>query len=168
MKIKNLLLSLIILLSAVSFSANAKENSKLAKIKITNEEKADNREDLQMIDFKKLYDQAENYYKLAKAWNILKCQPKSGFICTKHECKRKDSTAHVILDKKNKTVSRCENENCEKFEAEFEQTGSFINIQSKGPIGSLIRILGDSRYKEITTVGLDAYIANGECAVINE
>lgn len=149
--------------------ANAKtQNNKLADIKINNQQDNDNREELHSVDLEKLYKDAENYYKLAKAWQKLKCEPKSGFICTKHECKRKDISAHIILDKKNKTVSRCENENCETFVAQFEQTGSFVNIQSKGPIGSLIRILGDSRYKEITTVGLDAYIANGNCTIYNE
>jgi hypothetical protein len=44
----------------------------------------DNREDLSAVDFTKLFNEAQNYYKLAKNWKILKCEPKSGFICTKH------------------------------------------------------------------------------------
>jgi hypothetical protein len=115
---------------------------------------------------KKLFQEAENYFKLAKAWKQLKCEPKSGFICTKHECKRRDIKSTITLDKDKKTVTRCEEEKCEVFEAEFEQTGSFVNVQSKGAIGSIVRILGDSRYKEITTVGLDAYISNGNCNLV--
>lgn len=169
MKTKILFIIAFVLSSSLVNSANAKnQNNKLSDIKISNSQSKDEREELHSIDLEKLYKDAENYYKLAKSWQKLKCLPKSGFICTKHECKRKDISAHIILDKKQKTVSRCENENCETFTAEFEQTGSFVNIQSKGPVGSLIRILGDSRYKEITTVGLDAYIANGNCEIYNE
>ena len=119
------------------------------------------------FDFQKLYDEAEAYFKASKAWKVLKCQPKSGFVCTKRECLKRDIKAFLILDKKKKTISRCEGKICENFPAEFNQTGVFFNIQTEGPIGTLIRTLGDSRYKEVTTVGLDAYIANGECVVIN-
>ncbi len=130
--------------------------------------KKDSREEIKPFDFNKLFADAESYFKAAKAWKVIKCEPKSGFLCTKHECKKRDIKASIILDKKAKTITRCEGENCESFSAEFEQTGVFFNVQSKGPIGTLIRILGDSRYKEITTVGLDAYIANGNCEVVPE
>jgi hypothetical protein len=72
------------------------------------------------------------------------------------------------LDKKKETITRCDGKMCESFGAEFKQTGVFFNIQTEGPIGTLIRVLGDNRYKEITTVGLDAYIANGNCEVVTE
>lgn len=117
------------------------------------------------FDFPKLFSEAETYFNAAKAWEKLKCEPKSGFICTKRECPKRESDAFLILDKKKKLVTRCEKDVCESFKAEFDQTGVFFNIKAKGPIGTLIRILGDSRYKEITTVGLDAYIANGNCEV---
>jgi hypothetical protein len=133
-----------------------------------NAKKTDTREPIQQLDFNKLFKDTEKYYNDAKAWKKIKCEPKSGFICTKHECKKRDARHVVILDKKAKTITRCEDKNCESFEAEFEQTGVFFNIQSKGPVGTLIRVLGDYRYKEITTVALDAYIANGECTVVSE
>ena len=88
----------------------------------------DNREDLSAVDFTKLFNEAQNYYKLAKNWKILKCEPKSGFICTKHECKRRDISSYIILDKNKNSITRCDKENCETFEAQFEQTGSFVNI----------------------------------------
>lgn len=170
MKLKILLLTLSSL--SILFCGNAYSKTKLTTEKLTDieiiksEKKTDEREDLGAVDFNKLFSEAQNYYKLAKEWKILKCSPKSGFICSKHECKRRDIFSNIILDKNKKTVSRCEKDICETFEAEFEQTGSFINVQSKGAIGSIIRILGDSRYKEITTVGLDAYIANGNCELV--
>jgi hypothetical protein len=121
---------------------------------------------LKSFDFQKVYKEAEKYYQDAKAWEKIKCEPKSGFICTKRDCVKRDIKAYLILDKKEKTISRCESKDvCETFPAQFNQTGVFFNVQSDGPVGTLIRILGDYRYKEITTIGLDAYIANGECVV---
>ncbi len=119
---------------------------------------------IQNFDFQKLFEEADKIYKISKAWKKIKCEPKTGFVCTKKECVKKDISTTLILDKKKETITRCDKQgNCEDFEAEFKQTGVFFNVQTEGPIGTIVRIFGDSRYKEITTVGLDAYIANGEC-----
>jgi hypothetical protein len=131
-------------------------------------DKVDNREEIRSFEFDKLFLQAEKYFKEAKAWQKIECTPKSGFVCDKHECSKRQNKAILTLDKKNETITRCEGKNCESFPAQFEQTGIYFNIQTKGPVGTLIRILGDSRYKEITTIALDAYITNGECKVISQ
>jgi hypothetical protein len=166
MKLK--LSSIVILSLFVSSSAFAKVGS------ITNENinkktsQNSNSEEIKTPDLDKLFADAEKYHKAAKTWKKIKCEPKSGFLCSKHECVKRDIKASLILDKEKKVITRCEGQNCESFGAEFEQTGVYYNIQSKGPIGTLIRVLGDSRYKEISTVALDAYVANGECAVVAE
>lgn len=121
---------------------------------------------LQGTDLSKVFAEAEKYFKAAQNWQKLKCEPKSGFICTKRECPKREVFTYLLLDKKTKTITRCEKDVCESFPAEFRQTGVFMNVQTEGPVGTLIRVLGDSRYKEITTVGLDAYIANGNCEVV--
>ncbi|NBV06906.1 MAG: hypothetical protein EBS06_06710 [Proteobacteria bacterium] len=136
---------------------------------ITKKHKSSLEEDVPAIqgtDLTKVFAEAEKYFKAAQAWEKLKCEPKSGFICTKRECPKREVFTYLILDKKAKTITRCEKDICESFPAEFRQSGVFTNVQTEGPVGTLIRILGDSRYKEITTVGLDAYIANGNCEVI--
>lgn len=150
---------LVVLFFTWSFSSFAKSEEKLDPIEETR---------IQPFDFAKVFDEAEKYFKAAKAWKKLKCTPKTGFICTKKECNKRDTQITIILDKKKETISRCDEKNCETFDAEFKQTGVFFNVQTEGPIGTLIRVLGDSRYKEITTAGLDAYIANGECEVVIE
>jgi hypothetical protein len=162
MKIKSLFL--FVLCAVFATQAFAKKD----KATMIGNEKVISESELKSFDFQKVYQEAETYFKAAKAWEKLKCEPKSGFICTKRECPKKEIKAYLILDKKEKTISRCEGKNCETFAAQFNQTGVFYNIQSDGPVGTLIRILGDSRYKEITTVGLDAYIANGNCEVIRD
>lgn len=164
MKNKILITLILSLFAFPSFAKTAIDPDLNIDLKV---KKSDDREDIQQFDFGKLFTDAEKYYRDAKAWKKIKCEPKSGFICTKHECKKRDAVYTLILNKEEKTVTRCEGKNCETFEATFEQTGVFFNIQSKGPVGSLIRVLGDYRYKEIATVGLDAYIANGECVLDN-
>ena len=169
LKFMKLFICFFSLLSFIVSQGFAKEIDLNNKIKNTDlsSKKTDSREGIQEIDFKKLFSDAENYFNSAKAWKKLKCSPKSGFICTKHECKKREIKSFLILDKENKIIKRCEKENnCERFKAEFEQTGVYFNVQTSGPVGTLIRVLGDSRFKEISTVGLDAYIANGNCEVI--
>ncbi len=165
------LFSIFVFFSNNSFAKeiDLKDKVKNTDLNVKKTQENDNREPIQQIDFKKLFSDAENYFNKAKAWQKLKCEPKSGFICTKHECKKREIKAFLILDKKNKIIKRCENDKfCERFKAEFEQTGVYFNIQTSGPVGTLIRVLGDSRFKEIASVGLDAYIANGNCNVIAE
>lgn len=119
-------------------------------------------------DLQKIFAEAEVYFKASKAWKAIKCTPKSGFICTKRECAKRDIKSYVVLNKKAATIKRCDSEYCEEFPAVYNQTGIYFNVQSDGPVGTLIRVLGDSRYKEVSAIGLDAYIANGECVVISE
>ncbi len=141
------------------------------KIVATKKSKSSIEEDvpsLQGTDLSKVFAEAEKYFTAAKNWQKLRCEPKSGFLCTKRECPKREVFTHLILDKKAKTITRCEKDVCESFPAQIKQTGVFTNVQTEGPVGTLIRVLGDSRYKEITTVGLDAYIANGNCEVITE
>lgn len=167
MKIKSLFF--LLALSLFTSQAFAKENE--IKTNINTElgtAKKDTREKIEPFDFAKLFSDAETYFKQAKSWQKLKCEPKSGFICTKHECKKRDIKATLVLDKKENSITRCEGATCETFTAQFNQTGVFFNVQTEGPIGTLIRVLGDNRYKEITTIGLDAYIANGNCEVVTE
>ena len=166
MKIKILITLIFALFSTQAFATKSIDPDLNVELIV---KKKDDRDGLEKFDFKKLFENAERYYKEAKAWKKIKCEPKSGFICTKHACKARPSQYYLILDKEEETVTRCDkDDNCESFEAEFEQTGVFFNIQAKGPVGTLIRVLGDYRYKEIATVGLDAYIANGECLVVPE
>lgn len=158
---------LIALFSLLTSQVFAKENAIKSKIDthldIT---KVDDREEIKPFQYGKLFAQAEKLFKAAKSWHKIRCVPKSGFMCDKHECNERESTTILTLDKENETVMRCEGKNCETFEAAYEQNGVYYNIQTKGPVGTLIRVLGDYRYKEITTIALDAYVANGECEVL--
>ena len=122
------------------------------------------------INFRRISIEMEEFVRSSRKWQKLKCMPKTGFVCTKWDCLEREVNNFIILDKKNKKISSCEIANpnqCNIYDANFDGAGIFFNIQSKGDSGVLIRVLGDSRYKSIATVMLDAYIANGECTEIN-
>lgn len=124
--------------------------------------------DIKTFDFQKIFKRANKYYDAAIKWERVKCVPQSVFVCTKRECPRLDvkKDSFMILDKKQKSVALCRDKFCNYFSAEFEQTGVFVNVQIKELVGIYIKVLGDSRYKEISMVGLDSYITNGNCAPV--
>ena len=152
--------SFLILFTLFSFNALAES---AISYKIVRDKHNPRDEKLQEFDFKEVLKKAQKYRKESSDWKKLKCTPRTGFLCAKWSCKKRKVSSYLILDKEKQTVARCEDDACETIAAEFTQAGIYYNIHVSGPIGSLIRILGNSRYKEITTVGLDAYIGNGEC-----
>ena len=154
---------LLIFLTIFSFDALAQT---AVSYKIIRGEKNPRDEKIQTLDFDDVFKKAQKYRKESTSWKKLKCSPKTGFLCAKWSCKKREVSSYLILDKESQKITRCDEENCESIDAHFEPAGIYYNVHAKGPLGSLIRILGNSRYKEITTVGLDAYIGNGECEEI--
>jgi hypothetical protein len=175
MKIKSLLVLIVIFLtiSVIAFAKTTSESSlKLEGTELKTPKIAkDNNKNLtvnQEETLEQTLKEVETYMNAARKWEKLKCIPKTNFICTKRECLKKNIFVWLILDKNKGTVSRCEGQDrCYTYEANFSQSGVNINIQGKDPIGSMVKVLGDNRYKEIATIGLDAYISNGECEVID-
>lgn len=175
MKMKSLLsLVAILLLSSPVFAKTASETFvklkgaelKTPKIVSGNDK---NLKVNQEASLEETLKEVDAYMSAARKWEKLKCIPKTNFICTKKECLKRNIFVWLILDKNKGTVSRCEDkDHCYTYEASFLQSGVNINIQGREPIGSMIKVLGDSRYKEIATIGLDAYISNGECEVYKE
>ena len=81
MKIKSAIY--FVLFTILASSSFAKERGINPELRIDLNQK-DDREEIHSFDFTKLFNDAEVYFKAAKAWNKLKCQPKNGFIFTKH------------------------------------------------------------------------------------
>ena len=128
-----------------------------------------NIEDVKTFDFERVLEETEKYFNAAHRWTKIKCTPKSSFVCTKRQCPElKDNNSHFVIDKKKETLSICRNQNCKLFKAIISNVGVFNTIKIKGSDGMLLRVLGDNRYKEITMIGLDAYISNGECVDFDE
>ena len=169
MKIKFLTTIFALCLATSSFAATANSKHKQAEPK-SPEYYNSTRSiiDVKTFDFDKIFKEADAYFDAAQKWKTVKCIPQTMFVCSKHECpklKLVDSSA-IVVDKDKKTLALCHNKICQYYNAEFEQTGVFINVKVKDVNGVAIRILGDSRFKEIAIVGLDAYITNGECIVL--
>ncbi|MBL6664231.1 MAG: hypothetical protein ISQ34_00105 [Rickettsiales bacterium] len=160
---KSLFNFLFILFTLFSFNVSAES---AVSYKIIRDENNPRDEKIKKLDFDDVFKQAQQYRRESMSWKKLKCTPRTGFLCAKWSCKKKDVSSYLILDKDSKQITRCSEEDCESISAKFEPAGIYYNIHAEGPLGSLIRILGNSRYKEITTVGLDAYIGNGECEEI--
>ena len=175
MKIKFLtaIIALCLAASPLSFakeSAQQKTKEAAAREKILSENvSAQDIEKIKTFNFEKVFAEVDKYFEAAKGWRSLKCIPQSGFICSKRECPKikLDEPSCLILDRKAKTIALCHNKICRYYPATYEQTGVFINVKVEDSVGLYLRILGDSRFKEITMVGLDAYIANGNCEKIN-
>ncbi len=163
MKFTSALLFLSLIFSSNAFAKEDKVATKLDPKEVHSIKKP---EKAKSFDFDKVMKKAEGYYDAAKKWKKLECHAKSGFVCTKHDCIKRPTKAVLTLDRKEDSVRRCEGSLCDDFEAEFDQTGIFVDVTSEGPIGSSIRVLGDSRYKEIAIIGLDVYVGNGECKTI--
>lgn len=172
MKIKALLLSLLLFFGshkAFSKERIMKESVNLGTsygLNLSNKDYFDPK--LRTFNFEKVMKEAKAYFEAASSWKKLKCTAKNSFVCTKNACFSKKTQSYAILDRKKGMIHRCEGKVCDNIPAKFNQLGVFVNIQSKGVIGTTIRVLGDNRYKEIATVGLDAYIANGNCEVVIE
>ncbi|MSP33794.1 MAG: hypothetical protein EXR06_02685 [Rickettsiales bacterium] len=145
----------------------AKTEAKKSSTKIDSKD-AKNIEDIKTFDFERIFREANDYFIAAQKWKTIKCIPQSMYVCSKHECPKLKllDNAAIVIDKNNKTIALCRNKICQYYDAELNQTGVFVNVKVKGINGILTRILGDSRFKQISVVGLDAYITNGTCEAI--
>jgi hypothetical protein len=167
------LTSVILLIQALAISNLFAQNYKLESsaqkeiLKSVNLEEKDDRENIEEFDFNQLFADARKFYSASQNWKKIKCEPINGFICAKHTCQERKPSTHLVIDKVKEVVKRCEDKRCEEFPARFTQLGVYYEVEAGGPIGTDIRILGDSRYKEIVMVGLDAYISNGNCEIVN-
>ncbi len=89
--------------------------------------------DLKTFDFERIFAQADKFFDAAQNWRVLKCFPKTGFLCSKRECpqmKMVEASA-IVMNKDQKTLALCRNKICEYYPAEFVQTGVFINVKVK-------------------------------------
>ena len=163
MKIKFFAAILAIYLATNPFLSLAAES-----LKATETSSDVNISNIKTFDFERIFKEADAYFEAAQKWRTVKCIPKTMFVCAKHDCtklKPIESTA-LVVDKDKKTLALCHNKICQYYSAKFEQTGVFINVEAKDVNGIFIRILGNSRFKEIAMIGLDSYITNGECELL--
>lgn len=100
-------------------------------------------------------------------WEILKCKPKKVLACEGTNCtKGKLSSIYLILNRAEKTFSRCDRQGCDTYEALFSTSGIYVNIQGKTPIGQIIKVQGKRKFVEFITAGFGGLLYQGTCKEI--
>lgn len=112
------------------------------------------------------FDQINEDIQTVDAWQKLKCTPKTRLDCDRTNCTQSQPVVYLILDRQNKTYSRCDTKGCDSYDAIFGSNGIYTNIQASSPTGGMIKVLGNREYIEMTTIGLDSIFQNGSCVEI--
>ena len=112
------------------------------------------------------FDQISEDIKTVDVWQKLQCAPKNRLDCVGTNCTQSQPIVYLILDRPNKTYSRCDSGGCDTHDANFASGGIYTNIQALIPNGGLIKILGNREYIEMATFGLSSVFQSGSCSEI--
>ena len=112
------------------------------------------------------FGQINEDYKTVDAWKKLQCTPKTRLDCVGTNCTQSKPIVYLILDRSNKTFSRCDTKGCDSYDANFGSGGIFTNIQPRNPSGMMIKVLGNREYIEMVTIGLSTVFQDGRCSEI--
>jgi len=112
------------------------------------------------------FEQINEDIRTVDAWQKLQCTPKTRLDCDGTSCTPSKPIVYLILDRPNKTFSRCDTKGCDKYNASFGSSGIYTNIQASSPIGLMVKVLGNREYIEMATIGLSSVFQNGSCTEI--
>jgi len=92
-----------------------------------------------------------------------RCEVKAKYSCEVDGCKSAPIGVWTNIDFERRTVSRCDSRGCDQYNANFSQSGAFINIDLPGR-GMIIKIAKvTNEFMEIVTLGATAIISYGAC-----
>jgi hypothetical protein len=95
------------------------------------------------------------------------CFPSSKVFCGGGECKADIPVVFNLLGSNEwgqTTMSRCDKNGCDTYDAVAEGAGDFLNVQTIAPRGMMFKSSKVSgEYIEIATLGLGAFISFGYC-----
>lgn len=157
---KNLIIGVLAVIAIISGVFWYNQNQELTKLKTANTISPST----QSVQQEELT--AEDWSSDPYSWQKLKCSPTSKVFCDRTSCTSDTPSVWVILDRRAKTFSRCDTKGCDTYDGQFESAGAFTNIQSKNPMGEMIKVLGDRKYIEIATLNLGLFISSGVCTEI--
>ncbi|MEK7115097.1 MAG: hypothetical protein AAB847_01945 [Patescibacteria group bacterium] len=112
------------------------------------------------------FKQIDEDIKTVDAWQKLQCTPKTRLDCDGTSCTKSQPVVYLILDRSNKTFSRCDTKGCDSYDAIFGSSGIYTNIQPRNPSGMMIKVLGNREYIEMATIGLSTVFQSGSCSEI--
>ncbi|MDO8581173.1 MAG: hypothetical protein Q7S13_06810 [Candidatus Omnitrophota bacterium] len=101
------------------------------------------------------------------------CFPAKKLLCNSSGCETVEPKIFNLItaDSANPalipSLSRCDSKGCDQYDARFEPSGLFVNVQPLNPNGMMFKAsLSDLKYVEVVTIGLDTHISYGYCSSI--
>lgn len=167
---KNLIIG-VLLIAAIVFSfmwynqnrelTRLKASNSLSQGQITEDTTKNENEEMNAA-----FEQISEDVRTVDAWQKLQCTPKTRLDCDGTNCTQSQPVVYLILDRPNKTFSRCDTKGCDAYDAIFGSSGIYTNIQPRNPSGMMIKVLGNREYIEMATIGLNSIFQNGSCSEI--
>ena len=163
---KNLIIGVLVIVVIVFGFLWYNQSQELAKVKSggasTPIEQTKNDDEEMDAAFK----QIDEDIRTVDTWQKLQCTPKTRLDCDGTSCTPSQPIVYLILDRPNKTFSRCDTKGFDKYDAIFGSSGIYTNIQPRNPSGMMIKVLGNREYIEMATIGLSTVFQNGSCSEI--
>ncbi len=164
---KNLIIGVLLIAAIVFGFMWYNQNRELNQLKTSNnspqEQGTTKNEDKEI---NAAFEQINEDIKTVDAWQKLQCTPKTRLDCDGTNCTQSQPVVYLILDRQNKTFSRCDTKGCDAYDAIFGSSGIYTNIQPRNPSGMMIKVLGNREYIEMATIGLSTVFQNGSCSEI--
>ena len=124
---KNLIIGVLLLAAVVFGFMWHSENQELAKLKTSvNSSQAQAEQGTAKGRDEKMdaaFDQINGDYKTVDIWKKLQCTPKTRLDCVGTNCTKSQPIVYLILDRPNKTFSRCDTKGCDTYDANFYSGG---------------------------------------------
>jgi hypothetical protein len=94
----------------------------------------------------------------------LVCRPFQQATCdVESPCEETETPIYLIVDQEAGTYQRCDTDGCDKYLAEFKDSGSFFTNIVFAP-GTLAKLFnGGQFYTEVVTLGLETIVSHGAC-----
>lgn len=167
---KNLIIGVLFIAAIVFGFMWYSQNQELNQLKISSSSpQAQTSQDITKDDSEErdtVLEQINEDFKTVDIWEKLQCTPKTRLDCGRTDCIQSEPVVYLVLDRPNKTFSRCDKKGCDSYDSIFGSSGMYTNIQSRDPRGMMVKVLGNREYIEMVTIGLSTVFQNGNCSEI--
>ena len=167
---KNLIIGVLLIAALVFGFMWYNQNREIAQLKTSDdspqEQTAQDTTKNEDDEMNAAFEQINEDIKTVDAWQKLQCTPKTRLDCDGTNCTQSQPVVYLILDRPNKTFSRCDTKGCDSYDAIFGSSGIYTNMQPRNPSGMMIKVLGNREYIEMATIGLSTVFQNGSCSEI--
>jgi hypothetical protein len=95
----------------------------------------------------------------------VRCDFSEKYRCFAGGCTPANLSVFIRLDHEAGTYERCDTRGCDSYTATYNRSGEFVNVAlpERGVLAKLS--LGDGKFLEVATLGLDTLAGFGTCAV---